>query len=620
MKINRNMSAVMTNRNLLRTEKRLSTSMERLSSGYKINRAGDNPAGLAISHKMKSQIDGLDRAKHNTTDAQSVLRIADGALNEAASMLQRIRELCVQAANDTNSLDERSAIQDEIDKLTQEIDRISTDTEYNTKKLLDGSSDVLVISTDVSRVDISDTVLPGNYSMEVTQQAKKAEFTIAGQPAANGTININGITMDVTADMDEPSFYELLRETAEIAGCVTERDGTGYKLTAKEYGSAQMIEIKANAKEQADLTALENAFGLATDDDGDTDDTITVKEITDEDGVTRHIKNVKGKDIKVDLQESENVTRVTARATKAAVTISKPTVAGTITVNGTAIAVTATMSEDDFFAALQNTGLTVTNVGTGYKLETQAEGSGAEIILNAEPADQADLTAIRDALGFSDADAAGNGYSRTINGVEAQTETTTEQQFSDTATVYYDGLHVKITDLGGFSMEFMINESVNTAAADAAATPPDPANPVDPIMVGIKVTDIGAMTIQMGANQYQDMDIRIPEVSARTLYLDKVDVRVSGGPDKALGIMDDAINKLNDVRARIGAFTNRLEYAERSLEETHEDMTSAYSTILDTDMAEAMVEYTQQNVLEQASISVLSQANDIPQQVLSLLQ
>lgn len=111
-----------------------------------------------------------------------------------------------------------------------------------------------------------------------------------------------------------------------------------------------------------------------------------------------------------------------------------------------------------------------------------------------------------------------------------------------------------------------------------------------------------------------------PEVSARTLYLDKVDVRVSGGPDKALGIMDDAINKLNDVRARIGAFTNRLEYAERSLEETHEDMTSAYSTILDTDMAEAMVEYTQQNVLEQASISVLSQANDIPQQVLSLLQ
>lgn len=618
MKINRNMSAVMTNRNLLRTEKRLSTSMERLSSGYKINRAGDNPAGLAISHKMKSQIDGLDRAKHNTTDAQSVLRIADGALNEAASMLQRIRELCVQAANDTNSLDERSAIQDEIDKLTQEIDRISTDTEYNTKKLLDGSSDVLVISTDVSRVDISDTVLPGNYSMEVTQQAKKAEFTIAGQPAANGTININGITMDVTADMDEPSFYELLRETAEIAGCVTERDGTGYKLTAKEYGSAQMIEIKANAKEQADLTALENAFGLATDDDGDTDDTITVKEITDEDGVTRHIKNVKGKDIKVDLQESENVTRVTARATKAAVTISKPTVAGTIMVNGTQITADATtMTEDDFFAALQNTGCVVTRVGNGYQLESQGEGVSAEITIAANPADPADLAAMGNALGLI-VDATGTGLEpKTVTGDDAQTETTTEQQFSDTATIYSDGLHVKITDLGGFSMEFTINESVNQ---NVGAPPVPPATTSSAVMVNMRVTDIGAMTIQMGANQYQDMDIRIPEVSARTLYLDKVDVRVSGGPDKALGIMDDAINKLNDVRARIGAFTNRLEYAERSLEETHEDMTSAYSTILDTDMAEAMVEYTQQNVLEQASISVLSQANDIPQQVLSLLQ
>lgn len=618
MKINRNMSAVMTNRNLLRTEKRLSTSMERLSSGYKINRAGDNPAGLAISHKMKSQIDGLDRAKHNTTDAQSVLRIADGALNEAASMLQRIRELCVQAANDTNSLDERSAIQDEIDKLTQEIDRISTDTEYNTKKLLDGSSDVLVISTDVSRVDISDTVLPGNYSMEVTQQAKKAEFTIAGQPAANGTININGITMDVTADMDEPSFYELLRETAEIAGCVTERDGTGYKLTAKEYGSAQMIEIKANAKEQADLTALENAFGLATDDDGDTDDTITVKEITDEDGVTRHIKNVKGKDIKVDLQESEEVTRVTARATKAAVTISKPTVAGTIMVNGTQITADATtMTEDDFFAALQNTGCVVTRVGNGYQLESQGEGVSAEITIAANPADPADLAAMGNALGLI-VDATGTGLEpKTVTGDDAQTETTTEQQFSDTATIYSDGLHVKITDLGGFSMEFTINESVNQ---NVGAPPVPPATTSSAVMVNMRVTDIGAMTIQMGANQYQDMDIRIPEVSARTLYLDKVDVRVSGGPDKALGIMDDAINKLNDVRARIGAFTNRLEYAERSLEETHEDMTSAYSTILDTDMAEAMVEYTQQNVLEQASISVLSQANDIPQQVLSLLQ
>jgi flagellin len=116
------------------------------------------------------------------------------------------------------------------------------------------------------------------------------------------------------------------------------------------------------------------------------------------------------------------------------------------------------------------------------------------------------------------------------------------------------------------------------------------------------------------------MDVRIPEISSKSLYLDKVDVTVTGGADKALNTLDDAISKLNDVRSRIGAYTNRLEYAVNSLAESQEDMTTAYSNIMDTDMAEEMTEYTQQSVLEQASISVLSQANDLPQQVLSLLQ
>ena len=123
MKINRNMSAVVANRQLLRTENKLSLSMGRLSSGYKINKAGDNPAGMAISSKMKAQIDGLNQAEANSDDGQSVLRIADGALNEVSNMLQRIRELSVQAANGTNSYSDRQSIQDEIDQLNTEIAR-----------------------------------------------------------------------------------------------------------------------------------------------------------------------------------------------------------------------------------------------------------------------------------------------------------------------------------------------------------------------------------------------------------------------------------------------------------------------------------------------------------------
>ena len=124
MRINNNMSAVITNKQLLCTENNLTKSMERLSSGLKINHAKDNPAGMAISNKMQAQIDALDRASSNASDGTSVLQIADGALNETSAILQRMRELSVQAANGTNSLEDKQAIQDEIEALKDEVNRI----------------------------------------------------------------------------------------------------------------------------------------------------------------------------------------------------------------------------------------------------------------------------------------------------------------------------------------------------------------------------------------------------------------------------------------------------------------------------------------------------------------
>jgi flagellin len=195
-------------------------------------------------------------------------------------------------------------------------------------------------------------------------------------------------------------------------------------------------------------------------------------------------------------------------------------------------------------------------------------------------------------------------------GVDASV-TTSDGFTSTSTTISVDGLRIKVTDIGGFSIDFMFNEKENTDLKE---------NPGNEKEVAIKVTDIGAMTLQIGANQYQDMDVCIPEISAKSLYLDTVDVTVTNGPDKALNTLDEAISKLGDVRSGIGAYTNRLEYAANSLSETQEDITSAYANLMDTDMAEEMTEYTQLSVLEQASISVLSQANDLPQQVLSLLQ
>ena len=139
MIIQHNMAAANSNRQLGIVSGQQAKSTEKLSSGYRINRAADDAAGLSISEKMRSQINGLDKASTNAEDGISLIQTAEGALNEAHEILQRMNELATQAANDTNTTVDRNAIQDEIDALTEEIDRISDTTQFNTMNLLDGS-------------------------------------------------------------------------------------------------------------------------------------------------------------------------------------------------------------------------------------------------------------------------------------------------------------------------------------------------------------------------------------------------------------------------------------------------------------------------------------------------
>ncbi|BAK17704.1 flagellin [Solibacillus silvestris StLB046] len=138
MRIQHNISALNTHRNLTANNAQASKNLEKLSSGYKVNRAGDDAAGLAISEKMRGQIRGLDMATKNAQDSISLIQTAEGALNETHSILQRMRELAVQSSNDTNVTADRTALQKEVDALVSEIDRISKNTEFNTQKLLSG--------------------------------------------------------------------------------------------------------------------------------------------------------------------------------------------------------------------------------------------------------------------------------------------------------------------------------------------------------------------------------------------------------------------------------------------------------------------------------------------------
>jgi len=179
MRINHNINALNSWRNITMTNMDMSKTLERLSSGLKINRAGDDAAGLAISEKMRGQIKGLDMAVKNAQDAISLIQTAEGALTEVHSILQRMRELAVQASSDTNTDVDRNQIQSELDQLREEIDRISRTTEFNTKKLLDGklegfrfNADIKVVTggnIDVKASGAGSTILEGTYVIEVGQ-------------------------------------------------------------------------------------------------------------------------------------------------------------------------------------------------------------------------------------------------------------------------------------------------------------------------------------------------------------------------------------------------------------------------------------------------------------------
>lgn len=482
MKINHNMPAIVANKKLLKTENGLSASVERLSTGLKINRASDNAAGLAIANKMRAQIMGLDQASQNASDGTSVLDTADGALNEVHAMLQRMRELSVQAANETNTVEDLEAIQLEIDSLREEVDRISRDTEFNTKALLDGNLDQRVYADNrgISRIAISDAVTAKTYKVEIANDAEHAvvegsRFVNANDtvPAgAAGKVTINRVEVEIKEGETYQEVYDKLRAGAE--------------------------------RGEVNLMVVGNT------------------------GVT-----------------------------------------GGTPENGGYVPVDVSM------------GGTLVFVSTEY-------GRSAEMSVSCNNADLAAFLGIPEETNVSGKDV-DISFGADNSG------------FGSQATIRADGNNVTITDRSGFKMNFDVTPGTTGE-------------------VNLEVTNIGTMTLQVGANEHQTVEVRIPEVSSKTLYLDKIDVRTIRGADRALRTLDDAIAKVSDVRSSIGAYQNRLDYAVSSLDGTELNMTQALSRIEDVDMAEEMTEYTKYNVLTQAATSVLAQANDLPQQVLQLLQ
>ncbi|AMQ22634.1 flagellin N-terminal helical domain-containing protein [Geobacillus sp. JS12] len=242
MRINHNIQALNAYRNLAANQSSISKNLERLSSGLRINRAADDAAGLAISEKMRSQIRGLQMAERNALDAISLIQTAEGALNEVHSILQRMRELAVQAANDTNTSEDREAIQKEINQLTSEINRIANSTEYNTKKLLNESVSSQARSVQIAqgsfsaggttidgaglKLDPESTMVAGNYKVKIEDVATKSIQSTG--PAAGG---VQQITLDATSNLTVGNTYGVKIEQQDVK-VITNNPGSSPAIDA----------------------------------------------------------------------------------------------------------------------------------------------------------------------------------------------------------------------------------------------------------------------------------------------------------------------------------------------------------------------------------------------------
>lgn len=453
MRVNCNISAIMANNQLQKSETALDKAIERLSSGYRINNAEDDAAGMAISNTMRAQIKALDQVDRNATDGISVIQTAEGALGEMENMIQRARELSVQAADQAYSDEDRQSIQNEIDQIMKEVDRISSSTEYNTMSLLDGTNCRKAYS-DANGVKVwsmSSSVVTGEFGFSITTQATQASMTLntfnnAVTAAQEGTIEINGAVVAIQEGQTYSEVYENIMGACNKAGVTI---SNGLTLTNINYGTYEELNVNFSS------TATAALFGMG-------------------------------------------------------------------------------------------------------QLENSVAGTDAVVSLSGD--------------------------------------------FSATSSVTSEGCVVTVKDINNFEMKFEVPG--NTTYTDAL----------------IKVTDMGTLDIQVGTGEGQRIALDIPEVSVHTLGLDNLNVKTSVNASKSITKLDKAVSQISSVRAKLGAYQNRLETTNESLASYTQNITSALSALEDCDMAEEMTNYTAQNVISQAATSILSQANERPQTVLQMLQ
>ena len=303
MIINHNMNALNAHRNMGVNNSAAGKSMEKLSSGLRINRAGDDAAGLAISEKMRGQIRGLTQASRNSADGISMIQTAEGALNETTNILQRMRELAVQASNDTNTTSDREEIQKEINALTEEVDRIANNTEFNTQKLLNGSKsgnagdivrEEVAAKEGVFKIELDAALVNGS---KLTIDGKIIEFG-AGDITNETTLKtkiekeLDGYTVNVLANKKTITLTQDVGSDKDEIKVALNGGKTGFKATVETDGVTHRDKETSEGKVSVQVGANANQ-------------SMTI-EIGDMRAQALNIVNNKGRGLSVETAENAN--------------------------------------------------------------------------------------------------------------------------------------------------------------------------------------------------------------------------------------------------------------------------------------------------------------------------
>ncbi|PCI19819.1 MAG: flagellin FliC [Piscirickettsiaceae bacterium] len=587
--INTNIASLTAQRNLNTSQNALNTSLQRLSSGLRINSAKDDAAGLAISERFTTQIRGLNQAQRNSNDGISLAQTAEGDLAQITNNLQRIRELAVQSANATNSTSDRAALQQEVSELIAEIDRVATTSSFNGVSLLDGSfaSQQFQVGANAGEtVSINSISSARTFSLGQTNGVTIANTTAVVGDVAAGTLTINGNTLGAVDG-----------DAAALAAAISASDGN---LTATAASNVQTaiaftdVVGTASAAATINATAVGGAFTTQVSSAAAETTSLTVG------GITAYTQT--------SAAGAESFTAANADvqllANTAAINTAGFTIAGTIA-GGDLI---FSRVDGASFDIVSTEGFATTTggfAGADFAGGTNTVNNGSIAVAAVAP--DYSLT-----LGGSTIDLTAAASDGTITATEVAALINAVDGFVASAS----GATLDITAADGRNIA-LVESGAGAAATGFAALSTTFRSVVDTI------TSANEDLVISGAGAAQaGLTAGTTAASATLIGTTIADTTVAtvDGANATILAVDSALTTINSSRASLGAIQNRFESVVSSIQTTTENLSAARSRIRDADFAEETAALTRAQILQQAGISILSQANALPQNVLALLQ